>query len=367
MHKSTPRSATAFLLLSLGLGAYAFGGEPSEGLDLEDDAKVHWQDKSFAPGDWPGGIPHDRRAEILRWSPLAKDMGYRMDLTDDGRVLVMSSARFNRSVRREARLVEKTVRSFDELMAPQAGSQQPGAKVGQVRDELCVLLRLHDRGDYESTLDFLARSRPYLGPWAASQRARDSFDLRQPNCSAWIERESDRASENQLVHRLSRCMTYGRYGQAPAWLDRGVAWHMELEVVKSIRTLPGAEQERGWERMLKDVYGDRDGLVLDCEDFAALTAKSRNEVQAGMACELVGFLAEFHPGAIGPVLHDLGQYDRNHGQVVLEDGRAEAVPGYEIPLTVQAHVLHRHVDGDVFADCTAYFQEGSQFRMPRAK
>ena len=162
MHKSTPRSAAAILLLSLGLGAYAFGGQPAT--DHEDDAQVHWKDGSFTPGDWPVGIPHDRRAAILRWSPLARDMGYRMDLTDDGRVLVLSSARFNRSVRRETRLVRKTVQAFDELMAPREGDEEQESRTGQVRDELCVLLRLHDRADYETTLDFLASTRPTSAP-----------------------------------------------------------------------------------------------------------------------------------------------------------------------------------------------------------
>ena len=121
--------------------------------------------------------------------------------------------------------------------------------------------------------------------------------------------------------------------------------------MRSIRTLPGADQERGWDRLLEDVYGDREGLLLEVEDFAALTERSRNEVHAGMACQMVGFLAEYHPGTLGPVLRDLGRYGRDHGHVTLEDGRTEAVPGYRIPVTVQSLVLHRHVDGDLFANC----------------
>ena len=53
-----------------------------------------------------------------------------------------------------------------------------------------MLLRMHDRSDYEAATEFLGRTRPYLGPWAACAAGQDGFQLRQPNCAAWIERAS---------------------------------------------------------------------------------------------------------------------------------------------------------------------------------
>jgi len=360
MNKSTTRSGA---LLAALLLAGAAGANDLDAADLDSQAVVHWHDRSFEPGDWPQGLPPRVRAEVMRWAPLARELGYRLDLSDEGRVLMLSSARFNRSVRREDRLVKRGLAAFDELVAP----TEDGAIAGGPVEECAVLLRCHDRKEYEAALDFLTCSRPYLSPWAASARNGDGFTLRQPNCAAWIEREAKRRAENELVHSLAQCLTAARYGEPPAWLTRGVAWHVELEVCRSIRTLPDAEEDRGWSGMLKDAYARREGLRLDCADFARLSAYSSNELQAGMAWGLVSYLAEYRPGAVGPVLSDLGRYAADHGRVELEDGRWEPKPGYEVPLTVQAQVLHRHVEGDLFAECTEYFQLGSRYRLPAAR
>lgn len=350
------------LLAALFLAGTA-GAHDLDTADLDSLAVVHWQDQSFEPGDWPRSLPPRLRSELSRWAPLARDLGYRLDLSDSGRVLVLSSGRFNRSVRREDRLVRRGLAAFDELVSP---TEDAGIAGGPV-EECSVLLRCHDRKEYEAALDFLASTRPYLSPWASSARRGDGFVLRQPNCAAWIEREAKSGAENELVHNLAQCLTAARYGEPPAWLTRGVAWHVELEVCRSIRTLPDAEEDRGWSRMLKDAYARREGLRLECADFARLSASSSNELQAGMAWGMVSYLAEFQPGTLGPVLRDLGRYAANHGRVDLEDGRWEPKPGYELPLTVQAQVLGRHVKGDPFADCTEYFQLGSRYRPPTAR
>jgi len=359
--KHTTTRGAALLLGALTLCTSLQGAED---LDTNAQALVHYQGKSFVPGDWPAGMGSQTRSEVMRWTPLARELGYRMDVAKGGRVMVLSSARFNRSVRREDRLVKLGMEAFDELVRATEDDQ---VIAGRPLEECVVLLRLHDRADYECALAFMGDTRPYLAPWAASARAEDGFVLRQPNCAAWIEREAKQSTQNELVHRLATCLVAARYGEPSPWLERGVAWHVELEVCKSIRTLPGAQEERGWTRMLQEAYGRRDGLRLECEDFAKLSAAGCSELEAAMAWGMVTFLAEHRPGSLGPVLADLGRYAAEHGRVVHEDGRWEVVPGYQVPVHVQSHVLNRHVAGDPFAECTGYFQLGSRYRLPAAR
>lgn len=357
----------ALLLGTLALCTLAQAGTDTDNHHDDLESFVHYQGQSFAPGDWPAGLQADTRAEVMRWAPLARELGYRMDVARNGRVMVLSAREFNRSVRREERLVKRGIAAFDALVVPPTEEGSQPAVEGRKLEECCVLLRMHDRPDYEAALEFLGRTRPYLGPWASGTASQDSFQLRQPNCAAWIERETKGSTQNQLVHHLASGLVAARYGEPPAWLRRGVAWQVELEVCKSIRTLPGAEEQRGWSRMLKDTYARREGLSLACADFAALSDEGGAELEAGMAWGLVEFAAEHRPGSLGPILQDLGRYAADHGRVTYEDGRWEPRPGYEIPIGVQAHVLRRHGQQNLFAECTGYFQLGSRYRSPAAK
>lgn len=353
------RGAALLALLALAASATA---QPDRGPDRGDGARVHWNDERFVPGDWPVGLAHATRAGVIRWAPLARELGYRMDLTRDGRVLTLSSARFNRSVRREDRLVRRTVAAFDRLADPAVeGADGSGRRLRAP----VVLLRLHDHDDHEAAVDFLARTRPWLEGWASAAREHDGFHLREPSCSAWIERERGRDAENELVHRLTRCLTHARHGEPPAWLDRGLAWYVELEVCRSVRTLRDDVRERDWERALEEAFeGSRQ---LEMEDLASVRREGDDELDAGLSWGAVSFLASHHPDGLGPILRDLGRYAAEHGRVELEDGRFAARPDWEIPAGVQAHVLRRHVEGDLFAACADWFRAGLAGPRPRAR
>ena len=365
-HSTTMHSyrRAALLLGTLALCTLAQAGTDNDSRTDDLESFVHYQGKSFAPGDWPAGVAAGTRAEIMRWSPLARELGYRMDVVRGGRVMILSSRKFNRSVRREERLVKRGIAAFDALVAPPTDEGTEPAVAGRMVEECCVLLRMHDRSDYEAATEFLGRTRPYLGPWAACAASQDGFQLRQPNCAAWIEREAQGSANNQLVNNLASGLVAARYGEPPAWLQHGVALHVELKVCRSIRTLPDAEHRHGWSSLLKDTYGQREGLTLACEDFATQCA---GDLQAGMAWGLVQFLSEHRPGSLGPILGDLGRYAARHGRVTHEDGRWEPRPGYEVPTTVQAQILQRHGQRDLMAECTGYFQKGSRYRSPAAK
>lgn len=339
----------------LALVGTTFGSEPL--VDKTSQAVVHWRGECFQAGDWPEELEAQVGSELMRWSPLAEQLGYRCDMSEDGRVLVYSSSRFNRSVRRESKLVEDTLQACDETLGEYEGSTAP-----------VVLIRAHDRSDYQALLDFIGSTRPYLGEWCTSVKDQSSFRLEEPNCAAWVEREVKHASENELARGLAHCLVTSRYGQPPAWLHRGVAWHVEYEVCKSIRTLQGAEEQRGWEDLLKSEYAKREGIVLTAEDFDRLSAKSCDELQAGMAWGMVQFLDEYHPRAIGGVLSDLGRYASQNGRVEAKDGRMVWKDNYRVPTNVQSSVMRRHVEGDAFAEATRSFQLGSRYRpMPVAK
>jgi hypothetical protein len=365
----THLASQSFLFLML-LGSLGTPGAwASEGLagDRSATCLVHWQRKSFEPGQWPVELPARGQALISRWRGWAQEMGYRMDFDADMRVMTLSSSAHNRSVCKEDKLVERTLEAFDRrLSAPQIDHR--GSDEGLVekhQEAPVVLLRLHNRADYLTVLDFLSSTHPELESWAQDVESAPGFILDEPLCAAWIESGVQRDGwrpDNELVHRLASTLCQSRFGSVPHWLERGVAWDVEFDVQHSIHCFPnrtgdyGRNQHREWEQQLKNLWGKRTHSALALEDMALWEQGTYDETYASMAWGLVRFLQEYREESLAPILHDLGVYQDNQTRRVSPSGAK--VP---TPATVTESVLRRYTGSQTLAEVTEFFQRGNRY------
>jgi len=336
-------------------------------------APVRWRGERFEAGDWPRDMSPDLQAVVLSWSDWATKAGYRMDLEQNGRVLCLSSARYNKSVSRENSLVEDTTEVFDQWLPaappnplPRSGDEAPEPPPVE---ETVVLLRLQDRASYELLLDTLAESHPELKEVLDAARGDSSITLTNPRCCAWIQREHD-TPDNELVHRLTTGLIRSRFGGSPDWLTEALAWNVELEVVHSIRSFPrgprSAKNGRGWESELRVSLDPRKSWIPTLDEFRAWAPGSDDEHDAAMAFGLVSYCVTHREADLAPVFLELGRYEESRGRIVQDDGSWEPVEDFAFPAGLQESTLYRYCGEDLFYECARYLRQGRRFR-PRAR
>ena len=335
--------------------------------DLGSPSLVHWQRKTFEPGQWPVELPAEGQALISRWRGWAQEMGYRMDFDADMRVMTLSSTDRNRSVCKEDKLVERTLKAFDRRL-PTPKSRPGGADEGLIEERQeapVVLLRLHNRADYLTVLDFLRATQPQLKSWAKDMELQSGFILAEPLCAAWIEtgvEQDGYRPENEMVHRLAAILCQSRFGSVPHWLERGVAWDVEFEVQHSVHCFPNRagdfnnQQHKQWEQGLKDLWSNRENSSLALEDMALWELGTYNETYASTSWALVRFLQEYREGSLSPILHDLGVYQANKPRESGSKGIKAPTPA-----TVTESILRRHTGNQTLGEVTEFFQRGNRY------
>jgi len=349
------------LVAALCLAGPAAGNEPRQDL-------VHWRNETFAPGDWPLGLPERARARIDEWAEWAGAAGYRIDVDDSARVLHLCLAKFNKSVGRESDLVDGTLAAIDELL----GTATPAPTSGRAAETpVVVLVRAHDADDYTDLLQHVARRRPQDLVFLRAAESLPGVRLWKPSVSVWIdddlEREEWRA-DNELVHQLATMLVRARYGEVPHWLEAGVAWNAELAVCRSIYCFPGrsgfvsAGEHKGWESALKKDVAKLEGNLAP-EDFDAWQRGAWDERHAPLAWGMVTFLAEHRPGRLGPILQDLGSYQAALVKSVSQSANSQERP--HTAVSVQQQAFRRWAGEDVYAECTRFLRAGSRYRPAR--
>ena len=341
MNRSTLRGA---FLISFCL---AFGSSLQAAESTGPEVSIHYRGHTFIAPQWPATLSGWARSAVETWQPLCEELGYRMDLSDDGRVLLLSSAAFHRSIRREQQLLRKGILAFERGVGSAVASD---ALRGERREGCAVLLNLRDRSDFESARGFIA---DLLGGTTAGSAAGSAVDEQSSEffedelcCAGWIEREARRAGASRLVEGLTRCLVAQRYGEPPAWLSEAFGRKVELELLSATRTTGERLDRRDWLRRLRADGASRGG-PLSFEDF-------QGDVNDARALGLVLFLVEQRPGSLGPILRDLGRYCAD---------RKEDSP----PPQVLRSICERHAGGDLLADCERFFEAGDRLHLPRAR
>ncbi len=396
------RSVLLFLLLLLVTA-------PTSGKEL----KVRWRGKSHPVTELPADLPEPARAAIDAWAEWAREKSYRMDLEEEGRVLLISPSK-NKRWKAQMKLVERVIDRFEvalplperaEKQAEEAGAESvpedpddegplpedpedPPLEGGEEEEgswswsetwgsennvldtATIVLFVLHTEADYAGVLERLAESDPYLKEWAASATRFTGFVLEQPLAGAYIETAAGMEEwdpDNEVVNRTAQLLLVRRFGQVPYWLMNGWAWHVEMEMQGGIYCFPyrdefvWASEHAGWDKELATRFKERKGKPLKVAEFADWQRGKYEDLPAKPAWGVVEFLREHRPGALVQIVEAMRLYRDEHNRVDLGGGSWERVVGFEIPLEVQAEILREQAGEDFFEAAGEFFRLGKRY------
>jgi len=318
------------------------------------------------------------------WRGWATEHGYRFELPEDGRVLLVVHAK-TRSLRRPSKIVRGVGEWFDATLPPtfvatkgveDAASEAEGRALAEVarltsrHPRTPVIFVLQDDGDYGALLDRLVEIEPYLADWAGRARGTTGgFTLERPLVAGWVENGAGREEwnpNNELAHRLGQLFLLERYGRLPFWLQTGLAWRIEQDVAGDIYCFPyrtgfvGVAEHDGWKSFLKSSFKKRkeeaDHVRID--EIGAWQRGRFVKEHAAHAWGTARFLVDRHPDALPHVLADLAAHRAEHEIETFEDGSWRLIPGYQVPLDEQQRILEHHVGADFRAELTEFFRKG---------
>lgn len=269
------------------------------GTGTGEDPRVRWRGADHSVSALPADLPAPAQLALEAWYPFARSNGFRLDLEDSGRLLLLSPSGSS-SHERLMELAGRTILLFDEKLPTPAeriessDKPPPGAKpkttpppertdeplpedpegdephpwddvpwpeaaaekdpveeytyytwgAGGVPPdtETIVFLAVPRQTDYERALEFLALNHEYLAPWAEEAREQNGFALQQPLVGASFLFAAPGVEEwnpeNELVNRLAQLLMLRRFGQQPNWLVYGWAWTAEITLLESVYCFP---------------------------------------------------------------------------------------------------------------------------------
>ncbi|MBM3992208.1 MAG: hypothetical protein FJ298_14535, partial [Planctomycetes bacterium] len=220
-------------------------------------AALTWRGRKLDVGALPAELPGDARVAIESFSGWAAEHGYRLDLDDSGRALLVSAKDSSKHVKRIEAVLALTDRIFDgpkvatsapapatQPAAPPAtpaapapapaawgsGSRLPGTGT-------FVLVVVRTPKDHAPLLARLAELSPYLAGWASGATPVPGFALEEPLAGAVVlglPANKEWNADNELVHRAAELAFHRRFGRQPYWLVQGFAWHAEMELCRGI-------------------------------------------------------------------------------------------------------------------------------------
>jgi len=372
------------------------GASPAPDRRAADDVLVHWRDDAHSVVELPSELGAGPRAALETWAPWAADRGYRIELSDDGRVLLLVRSR--KRPRAELELVEDATKLFDSILPapprredgspapqPEDGSDPlalrtgPGEAWTWIRNgsppdtDTIVLVQARNQEDYETVVDLVVAAQPYLASWAASGKRASGFVLERPLCGVWLDGAADLEeydAKNELVHRLARLLTLRRFGRQPWWLTLGLAWHFELELRGGVYCFPyrsgfvGRNEHTGWPSQLKRVAKDP-GI-----DITALARWKRGEWDDERAILAWGFTLDLirrHERALPMILEDFRVLQNLRGIERRTDGSWSVVVGYEPSAEDQEETMRWFLGDDFETDTSKALAKGKRYRPGRGR
>lgn len=351
--------------------------------DVEElTARVQWDGRQYGSDRLPERLPATARRAIAEWTPWCALRGYRMDLTDDARVLLLSPRRA-KGTRSRVRLCEKTLESFDAFvpapprgksvrlqlasLAPEPAGERATAPRGNARlldRETVVLLSVPSQRELDALHEELSERYPRLAPdLAIPDDARTGLVVLDPLIGAWDDERSERASDpdNELVHRLSLLLLRRRFGRQPHWVRRGFAWRMEQDLLGDVQCF--RDEDRGldlgedWFDELEIAARATDG-PFDLTALAAWREGTSALEQGARAFGVMSYLFAEHPEVLSRFLEDLRVF------------RSESDEHGEVSGDVQRELLEIYLHRDVLDELSQYLARGKtrrKIRPPRAK
>lgn len=386
-------SARAALLLPAAL---LLAGAAASARSTE--TRLHWRGRSHALDALPelGDAP---RAAVEAWAEFARARGLRLDLEDQGRLLLITPG--DALAERQLPLVQRVLELFerelppppvpaDELAADGARSQPPAPST-RAADELpedpegppprwkspvtltvipdyewgrgtlepdvetATMLVLADMEHQFAAVDVLVAREPYLEGWARTAREQVGFVLERPLCGAFVlaaEGQEEWSPDHELVHRVASLLFLRRFGQQPWWLLVGWSWHVEIALLSSVYCFPyrdefvWATEHEGWERELVRELSARGSKGFDLELVAGWKRGTWKPEPAHQAWGLVAGILALAPGKLPAALDELRRFRDLHDRKATSATTWERVREYEIPVADQLRVLRAHLGQD---------------------
>ena len=362
--------------MALLLAALALAAAPPPRPPGAPDELLRYRGRAYAAAELPSELAESTRLTASTWIPWAAEHGYRLELTDDQRVLLVLRAN-QKQCSEELALVAKVAALVDRI-APLPTPDEPAAEAaGEARsapdpapDSVpAVLLKLRNADDAASAVDLLAARNDYLASWAPAAKRAPGFVLEQPLAGAWLEQGDgleEWSPEAELVHRCAQLLLLRRFGQQPYWLTLGLAWHAEMEIRGGVWCFPYrdefvfATEHTDWDKALAQVFGKRDAPELTMARVASLRRGGFDREAALIAWGAARWLAEHGPaergnGALPKLLTELRAYRDEHGREWVDDRTWVLRPGYEVPVEAQAELLARAAGADALAEIGRFF------------
>ena len=366
--------------------------------DVDAQQVVRWKNRDHELTELPKAMTEPALAAIETWAPWADEHGYRLDLEDGGRVLLVSPRKggawkqmrhvdraigaFEAALPAPARLVAKIPeRSAPATPAGQGGGgplpedpEGPPPGIGGLGGlsggteaetksaappppaldaETIVFFVVADEKDYAQLAARLAWDHPYLAGWAKTAKQSTGFTLEQPLAGAYVAGASGQEEwnpDNEIVHRIGELLLIRRFGRQPFWIQQGWAWHLEESLLRGIYCFPYrdefvfATEHTAWPNELRREFKDRDE-PLTIDDLAFPRGKYDGE-RARRAFGAARFLAERRRGKFAGALEQL------------RVARLERADGGEVPPADQERILKDKLGADVLDEMAKAFARG---------
>ncbi len=333
-------------------------------------AALTWRGKKLDVAALPSDLPADARVAVESFAGWAAQHGYRLDLDDSARALLVSAKDSSKYLKRIESVLALADRTFDGREAagatPAVGADSEakpdsaatpaawGASNRAPGSGTLVLVVVRTPKDHAPLLARLAELSPYLASWAKSSTPAPGFALEEPLAGAVVlglPANKEWNADNELVHRAAELTFHRRFGRQPYWIVQGFAWHVEQELCRGIYCFPYREgfvwatEHSGWRARFAKLWRDKPAPSL--ADLATLRRGQFEPNAALCAWAALAYLSERHGVALSGVLHELHDLWDKNSRRDLGGGAWERVPTYELPLADQQRLLESRLAPDL--------------------
>jgi len=398
------------LRLSLLGFALAFLAAPAPSAEVV----VRWNGKNYTSEALPEDFPAAARASVELWAPWCERGGYRMDLEDGARVLLITEGR--KTPNKEMRLVERVVELFErEFAAPERASDEDpsspkgareagggrqdsgplpedpegadhpwevrgarglkpevkqtawGAENVSLDHDPAVFILARAQKDYLSLLDHLAGEFEYLQAWRSTAAGLQGFVNSWPLTASFM-RLPDGVEEwspnNELVNRLARLLFLRRYGRQPYWAEVGVGWHFEVELLGGVYVFPYRDEfvyavEHGaWPGDLQRRFAQRKNEPLQGEEFFTYERGEYLPLQSRLSFGFVDHLARSGYDNLPAFFEGLRRIHDEKSVIRTGAYSWKRDLSYRIPAEEQEALARELLGQDVFEEASRAFRQG---------
>ena len=346
-----------------------------------------WRGTKLETGGLPEEMPAAAKDAIRFWEPWADQHEYRMDLSADGRLLLLTlgDSRGTKRAKENMTSVESVMERMDAILplpASRAAEVAPGEpdegtfEYGSLPLEsaTAVLAEMDEPEHHVAAVNHIVAGNDYLRAWGSAAGNLTGFVLEQPLVAAWqpkagIKEDWEGASANEMVNRLAQLMTLRRFGRLPYWLSMGIAWHVEMEELEGVFCFPyrnsefvSASEHNQWDRTLRNTFkGRKEPLGM-----AELTVLQRGTFDMEAAQKTWGavtFLVQHHPGALAEISDELHRTWDEKGRKTNADGTWTRITDFEPSDEDQLAVFEQHVPG-FLKELQEFFLKGKGYKKP---